>query len=289
MCNEAYLEKAKSTIKQIRKVGKYKGDIVLIIGDDLKDKNLVIEGVIVKYFPNIEKGHVLELLKDKPISDGREISKVFQWHKIHVFDTYFKQWEKCIYIDAGMHIFKPVGKIVNLKCDNKLLAHSDAYATYEWKLKDQFDNKYFPELYSELYHKYDLERDYFQSGVLIYDTNIIDANTKNELISLSDIYINTKSNEQGIMNIYFNCIKNIWEPIQTNDAKTHYYDCLERFDLKHYNYIMLKYPQTLGYNRYQHLISKKFIFTTLKKTFKKVCPFFLHKFVRRVGSRFLHA
>lgn len=244
MCNKPYLDKAKNTIDQIRNIGKYKDDIVLLIGNDLKNENIIIDNVIIKYFLDIDRSDIIEILKIKPISDGREFNKIFQWHKIHIFDVYFKKWKKCLYIDAGMHIFNPIEKILNLDCFNNLVAHSDSYPTYEWKLKNQFDFKQFPELYNELYSKYDLEIDYFQSGILLYDTNIIDANTKDNLLELSNKYINSRTNEQGILNLYFNCIKKIWTPMKIKDDETYYYDYWERNNLKYSNYIMLKYPKT---------------------------------------------
>lgn len=245
MCNKPYLNKAKNTILQLRDVGKYQDDIVLLIGDDLKDINLSIDNVIIKYFPDIDRSSIIEILKYKPISfDGREFNKPFQWHKVHIFDTYFKKWKKCLYVDAGMHIFNPIDKILNLNCQNKLIAHSDSYPTFEWKLKIQFDDKQFPELYNELYSTYNLEIDYFQSGILLYDTNIIEENTKNELLKLSNKYINSRTNEQGIMNIYFNCIKKVWTPANIKDDEIHYYDYWERNNLKYSDYIMLKYPRT---------------------------------------------
>jgi len=245
MCNRPYLEKAKNTIQQLRTVGEYKDNIVLLIGDDLKDQIIIIDGVIVKYFPDIDRTNIVNVLKTKPISDGREISKVFQWHKVHIFDTYFKQWKKCLYIDAGMHIFNSIERIINLDCNYKLIAHSDAYPTFEWKLQVQFDSSQFPDLYNELYSKYDLEIDYFQSGILLYDTNIIKKYTKSEILMLSDKYINSRTNEQGIMNLYFNCINKIWQPIVIKDEDYYYYDYWERNNLNCNNYIMLKYPKTI--------------------------------------------
>lgn len=244
MCDKPYLDKAKNTINQLRETGKYQDDIVLLIGDDLKDDDILIDDVIIKYFPNIDRTSVVEILKTKHISDGREINKLFQWHKIHIFDMYFKQWKKCLYIDAGMHIFNPIDRLISLDCTDKLIAHSDSYPTFEWKLKIQFDSKEFPELYEELYSTYDLEIDYFQSGILLYDTNIIEENTKNFLLELSNKYINSRTNEQGIMNIYFNCIKKIWSPIIIKDNEIYYYDYWERNNLKCTDYIMLKYPKT---------------------------------------------
>ena len=93
MCNSPYLDKTKNTILQLRTIGEYKDDIVLLVGDDLK--NLSMDNVIVKYFPNIDRSDIIEILKNKPVSlDGREFSKSFQWHKIHIFDLYFNSLKK---------------------------------------------------------------------------------------------------------------------------------------------------------------------------------------------------
>ena len=248
MSNKPYLEKAKRTIRQIREIGKYKDDIVLLIGNDLKNDNLIIDNVIIKYFPDIDRSAIIDILKNKSVSfDGREFNKPFQWHKVHVFDMYFKKWKKCLYIDAGMYIFNPINKIINLNCENKIVAHSDAYPTFEWKLRIQFNETQFPVLYNELCTNYNLDIDYFQSGILLYDTNIIEENTKNDLLELSNKYINSRTNDQGIMNIYFICIKKIWQPIDIKDEETYYYDYWERGNLKYYDYIMLKYPKTIYY------------------------------------------
>jgi len=270
MTNKAYLKKAKFTLNKLRTVGRYNGDVVLLIGNDLKgeiDKyNVKNKNTIIKYFQDIDRNVTLEQLKERPIGDGREIYKVFQWHKIHCFDIYFKRWKKCFYLDAGMHVFKPVGKLLNLDCKNKLLAHSDSYPTYERKLKSQFDSKQFPFLYEELNSKYDLESDYFQSGIMLYDTNIIKKSIKKDLLELSNKYINSKTNEQGIFNLYFKCIKKIWNPIPIRDEQTYYYDYWERFNLKWNDYIMLKYPKTIIRNniksyflRFIRMFPKKYI------------------------------
>lgn len=242
MSNSNFLQKTKETIRQIRTVGKYNEDIVLLVGNDLKD--ISIENVIVKFFPEIDRSKEVEIFKITPISDGREIYKTFQFQKIYCFDEFFKQWDICFYIDSGMNIFKPIDKFFELDCQNIILAHSDSYPTYEWTLKNQFNSIVFPELYKELENKYDLNIDYFQSGIMLYDTNIIKNDTKNILIEMSKKWINSKTNEQGIMNLLFNCEQKIWKQITIKDDDTHYYDYWERYYLKYSDYIMLKYPRT---------------------------------------------
>lgn len=239
MANEPYLNKALTTIEEVKKIGNYNGDIVLLVGDDLKDK-VNYSNIIIKHFPTIDKSETLNKLNNKNISDGREFFKTFQYHKTYCFHKYFKSWDKCLFLDAGMKIIKPIKKIINLDCAGKLLAHSDAYPNYQWKLSCQFDKKYFPELYFDLEKQYDLNIDYFQSGIMLYDTNIIEEDTCQTLIDLSNKYYNTRTNEQAIFNLYFNCYKKIWEQIKIKDDETYYYDHNERSSFSWRDYIILK-------------------------------------------------
>jgi hypothetical protein len=246
LTNEPYLNRAHQTIQELRTNGKYQGKIVVIIGDDLKDRvDYDDENVIIKYFPTIDKKESLKKLSNYRISDGREFTKTFQWQKTYCFHEYFKNWKKCCFIDAGMRIIKPVEKILDLECSGKLLAHSDAYPTYERTLSGQFESSYFSELFDELKNNYDLEIDYFQSTIMLYDTEIIEKDTFKILIDLSNKYYNTKTNEQAIFNLYFTCYKKVWEQLKIKDEETYYYDFFERNSQTYDNYIMLKYPKTL--------------------------------------------
>lgn len=47
-------------------------------------------------------------------------------------------------------------------------------------------------------------------------------------------------NEQGIMNIHFNCKLNIWKQILFRNDQAHYYCMREEVGKKWSNYIMLK-------------------------------------------------
>lgn len=245
--NKPYVDKCISTVNQLLNIGKYNDDIVILIGDDLIDYNFSFnnEKIIIKHFPEIDRSGVLSLLTNKPIGDGRVFTKQFQWHKVHCFDVYFKQWDVCFYIDSGMYIFNEINSFFELDWKNSLLAHSDSYPQYEWTLNIQFDSNYFNDLYSELNNTYNMNIDYFQSGILLYDTNIINNETKNDIIKLSEKFINSVTNEQGIMNLYFNVIKNIWKQVDIKIGEKYGYDYWERDHNHHTNYLMLKYPKTL--------------------------------------------
>jgi hypothetical protein len=240
MCDSLFLVKAIKTIKQIRTIGKYSGDIVLMIGDDLRDRNIAIDSnTIIKYFPTIDRSIFVEKFKIRPITDnGVEIQKVFQWHKLHCFDTYFKQWNKCFYIDAGMNIYKDINPFFNLDCTNSFVAHSDAFPAFVWKLHGQFDRVQFPDIFFKLEQTYNMNVDYFQTTFMLYDSRIIKEESKNKMLYLSETYFNSLTNDQGIINLYIICERNIWKPL---DPSLLYYDFHVRTGKSQSQYIMLKY------------------------------------------------
>jgi len=140
-------------------------------------------------------------------------------------------------LDCGITIFSDVSRIINEARENTLLAHSDAYPTYEWKLHNQFDKNSI-EYFSKLAAKYDLNIDYFQTTIMLYDTKIIEENTYTELLKLLIEYPISITNDQGLIALYFTNIKPYFKQIKTNDETSYFYDYLSRSD--YHNYIMLK-------------------------------------------------
>ena len=60
---------------------------------------------------------------------------------------------------------------------------------------------------------------------MYFDTNIIDTNTKKEIINLVNKYPIAISNEQAILNLYFYLDKKIYEelPSEIDDFITYFY------------------------------------------------------------------
>ena len=102
--------------------------------DVIKNNN-----IIIKHFSNIQFSNDYLEINNKMNTDGRNISKKFQWHKLHLFNIFFKKWNYIFYLDCGINIFSDISPIINTMTKNTLLAHSNAYPTYEWKLQNQFD------------------------------------------------------------------------------------------------------------------------------------------------------
>jgi hypothetical protein len=150
-------------------------------------------------------------------------------------------------VEGGMKILKPLDKILNLDCTNCILAHYDGYPNNnDWKLRRQFDENQFPEIFEELKKEFDLDIDYFQATMFIYDTLLLKEDTFDVLITLSHRYFNSKLLDQGIVNLYFNNKQyyNVWKQIQIKDSETFYYDYMEREGYNYMDYIMLKRAHT---------------------------------------------
>jgi hypothetical protein len=245
VCDKNYFNKFVTTCSQLIHSGKYNGNICLVVGDDLhNDEMLECEfikknNIIIKHFPNIQFSNEFIEVNNKINSDGRNIKKKFQWHKLHLFNVFFKQWNYMFYLDCGMNIYHDISPILDEVTENTLLAHSDAYPLYEWKLHVQFDKDNI-DYFGKLNNKYNLNIDYFQTGMMLYDTRIIENDTYDNLLQLSHEYPISRTNEQGIIALYFTNVKPLFKQIKTHDEYTYFYDCVSRN--KNNKYIMLKIP-----------------------------------------------
>lgn len=162
--------------------------------------------------------------------------KRFQFHKFHIFETYFKQWRRIFYLDAGVTILDSIQAILDSWRPNKVLAHSDSYPTYQWTLRNQFVP--LSPYIERLEEKYDLDVNYPQTTILLFDSDVIEENTVNDLHLLLLEFPNAKTNDQAIIALYLTNIRKVWQQIPLGNEITNYYDYLSRKNGK--PYIMLK-------------------------------------------------
>ena len=226
VCNKKYFNKFVKTCSQLIVNGKYRGDICLVIGNDLKNNPLIKTSfitdnkIIVKHFPDItftkDFLHIQQHLK-RP---AHWFVKIFQYHKFYLFDTYFKQWDYIFYLDCGLTIVSDISPMIAEASENTLFAHSDAYPNYTWKLHNQFATRETKrpdkeqKLVQNLYNTYKLDIDYFQTTIMLYDTKIIKKDTYSDLYNLALKYPISITNDQGIFSLYFTNIKPLWKQIK---------------------------------------------------------------------------
>lgn len=256
VCNFRYLDKFFDTCNALIYVGDYSGPIVLLVGDDINVRALSLLPFFTKH-PQIlirqEPDIVLKSIKQINETNAKCDKfgyKLFQYHKFYLFTPFFKQWDYVFYIDCGAKIYDCIAPILACAKHGHLVAHSDAYPTYKWTLKDQFLGSITENC------------DYFQTTIMLYSTEIIDSKgiedsqpkgtkfptgpkgiedsplgaTFQNLCSLAEKHHDSRTNDQGIINLAF---MNQWSQIPLGDERKYYYDFCVRHNDK--PYIMTKY------------------------------------------------
>jgi hypothetical protein len=243
LTNNSYFDKMLYTLSGITQAG-YNGDICVVIGDDLQNSEklkhhlLQTHNIAIKYFPDIIfSNDFLEKFNSMERDEYWRVKK-FQYHKLHLFNTFFKQWKYIFYVDSGITVLNSIDPILQIKKQKKLLAHSDAYPEYTRRLEAQF--VFNEPLFSKLREKYNLDIDYPQTTIMLYDTDIIENDTYTNLLQLAEDVKISMTNDQGIIALYFTCIHNVWEQIQLEDEHTWFYDYAVRPFKRNKPHILVK-------------------------------------------------
>ena len=209
-------------IFQLRQNGKFNDDLVVITNYSVF--TYLIQILIMFRYKNITFLRFNNIIFSenaenslKNLNTGseknRHIYKNFQWHKINLFDEKLKKWQFIFYIDINMIIHMDINPILTQLPNNKLFARADGYPEFERIFLSQFDisNKN----YDILQKIYDMQyEEYFQSGILYYDTNLINSNTKKHIIDLVEKFPISLTNEQAIFNLYFHFTLNVYEQLE---------------------------------------------------------------------------
>jgi len=233
----------------LRKQGEYKGKVLCIHGNDLmRDGIFPRPNVEFKYFPDLNTQFIIEQHQQCPFvfktCDGRENRKPFQWHKLYIFHRWVREYcvthgiRNVLYIDSGSHIFAPIAPFWDLDCAGKLLAVNDSLS--HGPLTVQFDQKSRPDVYEELNTRFKLEQDYFLNSLFLFDSALIKDDTFDKLCELMNRYPIARCNEMSIMNLYFVCMCNVWQPLPTTHTRE-LYQFSPRPNKTQNDYIILKY------------------------------------------------
>lgn len=264
--DKQYFFRAKRTITDLRSRGKWYGPIVVILIDfEIVNTNFLdFYNVETISFPPIdEKNELLNILNNKPFSDtidNREINKINQWEKLHVFDEYFKKWDRVVFLDAGLRVLCDVNNnILKLDYKNKILAPDDGgnyvFPNLEKTFKTQISCTNQNKILELMLFTNDndlLEKNYFLNCIWVYDTSILEICSKNEMIKGITAYPMCKTNEMALMNIFLHFKYKLWEPFPVHvgdDPKVLFEWCESnspnQTNWRDYNFI--KYPCTISF------------------------------------------
>lgn len=253
--DQNYFNKAKRTIIDLRTKGNCNKDVVLITIDfDLNPNFKDFYQIAEAKFPSIDKTILLQKIGENGFNDTtdkREIYKLNQWEKLHVFDDYFSQWSRVVYLDAGLRVLEDVKYILELNYKDRILAPKDGklYENGEFNCQISYDNQELVEIFKNEYGDSTLKSNYMLNCMWIYDTNILNLCDKRQLIEAMNKYTFCKTNEMGIMNILFHFKYKLWEtlPIKACNGKILFDWCeLNNSNTNWREYCLLKYPVTIG-------------------------------------------
>lgn len=270
--NTRYLKRCFHTIWQLRLFGRYFGEVAVIVGDDLREQQLDIASSFLRvhplYFPDLPMAAHEAALSNASGVGGMEKKKLFQYHKFHVFSTKFQDYRKVLYLDSGIQIMHPISPILGLDTKGKIVAHSDAFPSFESTLESQFNFVDFPSSRTEMNAIANLNSDYFQTSMMLFDPKVSTDHSIAELEDLRQRFPNSKTNDQGIINLWA-LERGLWKVLPTGidpHSALRMYDFYERAGLSRADYVMLKYPRSKQRMRdrlserlfelYWHLFSK---------------------------------
>lgn len=222
LTDEKYYDRFQETYKMLRNEGRYSGEVCLVVAGSLTKERVrekyTTEELELVQFPEIK---VDEIEYSYAYSRDKLNGQI---QKFYLFDPYFKRWQYILYIDCGMKIHQDISPILELRKRDKLVALSNAYPNYVWTLEGQFpgirDNQ-------NIKRKFDLSGDYFQTTMMLYDTNIINRKIVNKLIKLKNTY-KSGSSDQSYIALYFTQIQPCWEHIPIKNGEIYYYDWYPR-------------------------------------------------------------
>ena len=116
---------------------------------------------------------------------------------------------------------------------NKMVAHDDDFPRFATLLREQFLQR--TEYFTILSQKYEVDGRYFQTSLLLYDTDLITESTYWELENLALRFPCCGTNEQGFVALYFASIKKVWKPLQNIGGENlMYFDYFRRDGTKQY-------------------------------------------------------
>jgi hypothetical protein len=248
-----YYFRALKTIQDVRNTGKWKGMIQLITLDfDMPHNDY---DLVELKFPKIDTSQLVEKIGSGfSNSDGREISKLHQWEKLHVFDGHFKKWKRVIFLDAGLRVFDNIDYLLELDYKGKFLCPIDqgnvnVKTVHQFRSQISEDNT---EIVNRFLNDYGdiLDSSFFLNCMWVYDTELLNNIHKQDFIEVMNRYHLFKTNEMGVMNVILNFKMKYWVPFPCKASNGKFL-----FDWSDYNrpgskcdqYCFIKYP-SIGLN-----------------------------------------
>lgn len=232
LCDSSYFPRAKRTIYELKTAGQWKGDVVLLAVDFCPE---LIEGVTILHLSHVDTDNLVSQLRAHPLppmDDNRHFAKLYQWDKLQVFTPFFRDWERVVFLDAGIRIFDSVQPLLDLDWRGKFLApdDSDPYDNGV-RFRDQLALRSNPDAVRKLFSVYPesiLNEHYFLNCIFLFDTTLLERVSFEEMIHAMNEYPICMCNEMGIMNLFFTFKLGVWTPLQQRVGDKYLFGWSER-------------------------------------------------------------
>lgn len=192
--DQNYIEHVKYLFSSIKFKGNWQGDLCLVANN---------------INPNI-----LHEFKSKGIHIFKINKKTDSYvAKYYLFNKNFKKWDIVCYFDVDFVILNDINGLIN---SNGLLADVDGNPKKQFTIGEMLDNSSDVDTYNEISKIYNLNQVGFNSGCMVYNTDIIKEDTLDDLIKLSkrcktiNHHTGPEGTDQPILNLYF---QNQWKQI----------------------------------------------------------------------------
>jgi hypothetical protein len=267
LCNELYFEKAQRTIKDVRTVGNWKGDLVLMTVDfdcDYDKSRFINEYKVETHrVSSVCTEKLRETWKMFPLkvaADERHTKKLCQFTKLRVFDHFFSRWERVVYLDAGLRVVDDVKYLLELDWKGKFLAPIDALPlpNDRFKFGPQLDTESNPSITQKVFDDFGkdiLDSTYFMNCLWVYDTSLLSICDSEQMIKGMDEYPICMTNEMALMNLFLHFKHRLWhempEKIDTLYFSKYLYGWSEVNYVgkpSYHSFCFLKYPYTLSFD-----------------------------------------
>lgn len=264
LSDEKQQDRALRTILDVRTRGEWLGDVVWItVGFDPNPEVIAFYRIQTHRVEHLDTSSLLSYYETHPLRptcDGRETKKLTQWDKFYVFDAWFLQWERVIYLDAGLRVVDRMAHLLALDSTGVFLAPDDA-APYDNEKRFggiiELDAERHPDVVRAWLQEYDpavLHERYFLNCIWMYDTSLLHRIPMEEFVETMRRYPIARCNEMTIMNLVLSFNYRVWRPFPSHcpdDPRRRLFGWTERDrDYGPYttwrDFCFLKYPSTLG-------------------------------------------
>ena len=216
LCDPGYWFQALVTLTELRVFGAWAGDVVLI-AVDFEPAPLILANLRVQVvrFPRLDLAAYLARLRacpfSEPTNDGREVTNLAQWEKLYAFEPFFWAWDRLVWLDAGLRVFRPVAAALEVPWAGRFVAPVDSCGPFARAV----EQVHWPAERAALAPIVDMAAPFFLNCLWIYDTRLRVPLGDFTALLTAPLW---RHNEMGVMNVVLSFARRVWAPLEAPDV-----------------------------------------------------------------------